>query len=134
RRRVSEIRVVLRRNQFFSGFELIEWQPTREPPLAPLASFFSAIALLLAVVGLYGVLHYAVQQRRREIAIRMTLGAQVPSVARLVALPLVAIVVAGSASGLLAGLFSARYISELFYQVKATEARMLAFPCLAIAS
>jgi len=71
----------------------------RERLLAMLAVFFAAVALLLAGVGLYGVLDYGVLQRRREIAIRMAIGAQAGDVARRVTADVFAMVVAGSLAG-----------------------------------
>jgi predicted permease len=123
-----EFRVSRTRTQL----ELVQMQTVRERILATLASFFSAVALLLAGVGLYGVLHYSILQRRHEIAIRMAVGAQVPAIVHLVVLPIFTTILAGGAFGLTAGLLSVRYLEELFYQVKATDLSMLVFPALAI--
>jgi putative ABC transport system permease protein len=121
--RVSNLRTQLEINQA---------QTIRERFLAALASFFSVVALLLAGVGLYGVLHYSVLQRRREIAIRLAIGAQAPSIARLVTIPIFATIVIGALAGLGAGLLCSPYLAELFYEVHPTDTTILAFPALAI--
>ena len=97
-----------------------------------LALFFAAVALLLAGIGLYGVLDYSVLQRRREIGIRMAIGAQAADIARRVARDVFAMVLAGAAAGLALGMVSVRYIESLLYQVKAADAAMLALPSLTI--
>ncbi|HEY6389418.1 MAG TPA: FtsX-like permease family protein [Candidatus Acidoferrum sp.] len=94
--------------------------------------FFAIVALLLAGVGLYGVLHYSVLQRRREIGIRMAVGAQASEVVRLVTVEVFAMVLCGAAAGLALGMVSARYLEALFFQVKATDLTMLGFSLLAI--
>ena len=134
RRAVPQIRSDFRVSNILSENQLIEGQTIWERLLATLASFFSVVALLLAAIGLYGVLHYTVQQRRREIAIRLAIGAQAPNIARLVTLPLFATVTAGALAGILAGIFASRYLSEIFYQVRPTDAPMLAAPAIAIAA
>ncbi len=106
----------------------------RERLLAALALFFAAVALLLAGVGLYGVLNYSVLQRRREIGIRMALGAPPGDIARRVTVEAFAMVLAGALAGFGAGMFAARYLESLLYQVKATDARVLALPALAMAA
>ncbi len=63
-----------------------------------LALFFAVVALLLAGIGLYGVLDYSVLQRRREIGIRMAIGAQAGDIARRVTADVFAMVLVGSAS------------------------------------
>jgi predicted lysophospholipase L1 biosynthesis ABC-type transport system permease subunit len=87
---------------------------------------------LLAGVGLYGVLDYSVLQRRREIGIRMAIGAQAGDIARLVTVEVFSMVLAGALAGLALGMASVRYIESLLYQVKATDLGLLALPSLAI--
>src|SRR6266849_2617485 len=121
--RVSRIRTQLEINQSHT---------VRERLLAMLALFFAVVALLLAGVGLYGVLHYSVVQRRREISIRIAVGAQARSIARLVTVEVFPMVLIGGVAGLGLGMASVRYIETLFYQVKATDLAMLAFPSLTL--
>jgi len=111
---------------------LNEAQTIRERLLATLAFFFAVVALLLAGIGLYGVLIYSVIQRQREIGIRMALGAQAGGIVRPVVGGIVYAVALGSIAGLGAGLASTRYLESLLYQVKATDSTMMATPCLAI--
>jgi ABC-type antimicrobial peptide transport system permease subunit len=104
----------------------------RERLLAMLALFFAIVAVLLAGVGLYGVLDYSVLQRRREIGIRMAIGAQAGDIVQRVTADVFSMVLAGSLAGLALGMASVRYIETLFYQVKATDVGVLALPSLAI--
>jgi predicted permease len=112
--------------------EINEAHTVRERLLAMLAMFFASVALLLAGIGLYGVLHYSVVQRQKEFGIRLAVGAQGGNIARLVTVEVFAMVTAGALAGLALGMVSVRYIESLFYQVKATDVGVLAFPSLAI--
>ena len=128
-RQRADFRVVDSRTQT----SLNEANVVRERLLAMLASFFAMVALILAAIGLYGVLHYSVIQRRRETAIRITLGAQVGDVARRATLPALSMVLAGALAGLALALVSARSLEPLFYDVRATEPAMLMGPALILA-
>jgi predicted permease len=121
--RVRNIRTQMEINQALT---------VRERLLATLALFFATVALLLAGVGLYGVLDYSVLQRRREIGIRMAVGAQASKVARLVTVEVFSMVLVGALVGLALGMASARSIETLLYQVRATDLGMLALPSLTI--
>jgi putative ABC transport system permease protein len=112
--------------------ELVRAQTVRERLLAMLALFFAIVALALAGVGLYGVLDYSVLQRRREIGIRIAVGARAGRIVRLITADILAMVAIGAVAGLALGLLSARYAASLFYQVKATDISMLALPWLTI--
>jgi len=83
--------------------------------IAQLAGFFSLFALLLACIGLYGIMSYAVTRRTSEIGIRMALGARSADVIRLVMKETMLLVVIGIALGLSAALATTRLISTLLY-------------------
>jgi ABC-type antimicrobial peptide transport system permease subunit len=112
--------------------ELIDAQTVRERLLAMLGVFFAAVALLLAAIGLYGVLNYSVLQRRREIGIRVAVGARGGAIVRLVTGSVFTMVAAGMLAGVGMGLAAARYMESLFFQVKATDAAMVAVPSAVI--
>ncbi len=132
RQEVTRARPEFRVSNIRTQQELIDAQTVRERLLAMLALFFAVVALLLAGVGLYGVLDYSVLQRRREIGIRMAIGARSLDIARRVSLDVFAMVFLGAAAGLGLGMASVRYIEALLYQVKATDFGALALPSLAI--
>lgn len=130
RREVPRARPEFRVSRIRTQLEIDRAQTVRERLLAMLALFFAGVALVLAGVGLYGVLHYSVLQRQREIGIRMALGAQAGAIVRIATLDLFSMVLLGAVAGLGLGMVLARYIQALFYQVKATDPQMLAFPAL----
>jgi predicted permease len=132
RQEVPRARSEFRVSRIRTQLEINLSHTVRERLLATLALFFAIVALLLAGVGLYGVLHYSVLQRRREIGIRLAVGAQAGSIARLVTMDVFFMVLIGAAAGVGLGLVSVRFIESLFYQVKATDLQMLALPSLAI--
>ncbi len=112
--------------------DLVRAQAIRERLLAMLALFFAIVALLLAGIGLYGVLDYSVLQRRREIGIRMAIGARAGDIAWRVTVEVFRMVLIGAGAGIALGIGSARYIESLLYQVRATDPAMLALPWLTI--
>ena len=97
-----------------------------------LAVFFAMVTLLLAGIGLYGVLNYSVLQRRREIGIRLAIGSPRAGIVRLVTVDVFVMLAVGGCAGIALSLVAARYVESLFYQVKATDADMIALPASAI--
>jgi predicted permease len=132
RKEVPRARPEFRVSNVRTQAALVQAQTVRERLLAMLALFFAGVALLLAGVGLYGVLDYTVFQRRREIGIRMAIGARSGDIARRVTAEVFVMVFVGSLAGVGLGIGSVRYIDGLLYQVKPTDLAMLAVPSLVI--
>ena len=122
----------LRVSNVTTQLDLVRDQTIRERLIAMLAAFFGAVALLLAGIGLYAVLNYSVIQRRREIGIRMAIGSPRAGIVRIVTLDVFLTIALGGCAGVALGLGAARYVESLFYQVKATDADMIALPMCAI--
>jgi ABC-type antimicrobial peptide transport system permease subunit len=102
--------------------------------VALLSTVFGALALLLAMVGLYGMTNYAVAQRQGEIGIRMALGAQPRSVIWLMLRDVAALAVAGLAVGLAASLAAGHLVVSLLYGVRFNDPLQLAGAALTLAA
>ena len=93
----------------------------QERLMSRLSSFFGALALVLACIGLYGLLSYEVARRTREIGIRMTLGAQRRDLLRLVVGQGILLVLIGAAVGIAAALGVTRFMSAMLYGIHADD-------------
>jgi putative ABC transport system permease protein len=132
RREIPNARSEFRVRSMEAQTARVRRQMVRERLLATLSFFFAIVALTLAGIGLYGVLNYAVAQQRREIGIRMALGARSAHVVRCVTGNLFLMVSLGSAIGLAAGLASGRFVETLLFEVKSTDVGIAAAPILAL--
>lgn len=93
----------------------------QERLIARLSAFFGLLALVLACIGLYGLLSYEVSRRTREIGIRMALGAQEGDVLRLVVKQGLALAIVGAAVGIGVALGVTRYLTSMLYGVDAND-------------
>jgi putative ABC transport system permease protein len=134
RREVSRARSEFRVRNVISQLAVVRFHSIRERMLAMLSLFFAVTALVLAGMGLFSVLSYSIVRRRREIGIRLALGARSASVVRAVTAEIVAPFVAGTAMGLGAGILCERAIRSLLFGVQATDAQTLALPAAALAA
>ena len=99
----------------------VEKSLEREQLLAMLAGFFGGLALLLATIGLYGVMSYNVARRRNEIGIRMALGAEKSRVLRMVMGEAAVLIGAGLAAGLGVTLAATRLVESFLYGVQPND-------------
>jgi ABC-type antimicrobial peptide transport system permease subunit len=105
----------------------VEGTLVQERLLATLASSFGVLALVLASVGLYGVLAYAVTRRRNEIGIRFALGARPGQVLGMIAGDAVRLLALGAAIGPLLSWAASRFISSMLFGIKATDPATMVF-------
>jgi putative ABC transport system permease protein len=101
---------------------------------AILLGAFAVVALSLAVMGIYGVMSYAVAQRTREIGIRLALGAGSSSVQSLVVREGAILAAAGVAIGLVAAVMATRVLRSMLYEVTSTDPRTYAGMMLLLAA
>ena len=100
---------------FQSLAEQVDDSLVQERLLATLSSFFGCLALLLAMIGLYGALSYMVSQRRAEFGIRLALGAPPGSILRLVMRDVALILVTGLLAGVAISLLTLRLLQDLLF-------------------
>ena len=99
-----------------------------------LAGFFAVVSLMLAVVGLYGVMSYSVVQRTREIGIRVALGARLFMVLRSVLTDVFVVTAFGMLAGLGGGMLLARFVRTLLYEVTPYDIVSVSLPILILFS
>jgi ABC-type antimicrobial peptide transport system permease subunit len=98
-----------------------------------LISTFAGLAIVLTVVGLYGVMMYSVSRRTREIGVRMALGAQRTSVLKMVLRDASILLIAGIAIGTVSALASASVLKSMLYGTESRDPMVMAAVCMAVA-
>ena len=99
-------------------FDQALWAPRMG---ASLLLVFAGLSLLLAIIGIYGVMAYSVNQRRQEIGIRMALGAGRPDVLRMIVLQGLRLTLAGIAVGLVVSFGASRLVASMLINVSPTD-------------
>jgi putative ABC transport system permease protein len=97
-------------------------------------SVFAVLALVLAAVGIYGVISYAVAQRRREFGVRVALGAQVRDIIRLVLRDGALLAACGVLLGVLGGALLTRFLDTLLYDVEPRDPAVFSMVALGLAA
>jgi predicted permease len=121
REAVREVDPTLAIGNVRTGDELLTTALAQRRFAATLLGGFAALALLLAVTGVYGVLAYNVAQRRREIGIRMALGAVPAGVARMVVGEALRVLLLGLALGLFGAVALSRLLGSLLFNIAPTD-------------
>jgi hypothetical protein len=110
--------------------EQVEQTLFQERIMSRLASFFALLAVLLACVGLYGLMAFTVNRRTSEIGIRMALGAERSRIARMVLRESLLLVICGLAIGIPAAALASRLISTQLFGLKPADPTTLLAACI----
>ncbi|MGE0460169.1 MAG: ABC transporter permease [Vicinamibacterales bacterium] len=105
----------------------------QERLLASLSAFFGGLALLLAALGLYGVMSYSVSRRRNEIGIRVALGAEPSRVIAMVLGHVARIALVGLSAGAVAAVGTGRFVNALLFNLATGDQAMIAVTTMALA-
>jgi ABC-type antimicrobial peptide transport system permease subunit len=105
--------------------EQVEKRFAQEKVFAQAYTLFGVLALVLASVGLFGLMSYSVSRRTNEIGIRMALGAQRDDVLRLVMRESMALVVIGVAAGLAIAVAASQFVTILLFGLAPTDPRTM---------
>jgi putative ABC transport system permease protein len=106
----------------------------QERLVASLSAFFGGLALLLAAIGLYGVMSYSVARRRNEIGIRMALGAAPRSVMTLVLSNVAMVTILGLAVGIALAVGTGRFVNTLLFGLVANDITMVVIAAVTLGS
>ena len=106
----------------------------RERLVATISGLFGALALLLAAIGLYGVLSYGIAQRTREFGIRIAIGAEGSSILRMVLREAGWVLALGIAGGLVVAWRLGRVVSSLLYGVQPSDVASVAIAVAVLAA
>jgi putative ABC transport system permease protein len=105
----------------------------REDVMAELSGFFGLLAVVLATVGLYGVMSYIVTHRRTEIGIRLAIGATPKSILTMILKQSIVLLIAGIAVGAVLSLVCSRWAQSLLFEVRASDPAIVAAAALGLA-
>jgi putative ABC transport system permease protein len=112
----------------------IEQSLLRERLMATLSGFFGGLAVLIATIGLYGVMSYMVARRRTEIGVRMALGADRGMVVRMIVREAGVLLAAGLAIGAVLAIYAARTAATFLYELKPGDPLTLALAIAGLAT
>ena len=123
---VRELDPGLALSNIATGDDLVSDSLAAPRYLSVLVGMFAVAALVLSVVGVYGVMAYFVEQHTRDIGIRLALGGEPSDVRRMVVLQGLRLVVVGVGLGVGASFLTARFLTTLLFGVSATDLRAMA--------
>jgi putative ABC transport system permease protein len=127
---LTEFDPTLPNSEFTTLEQIVDHAVAPRRLITNLLGTFSSLALLLASLGLYGVIAYSVSQRTRELGIRMAIGAQRSDVLRLVLREGMTTALIGVVVGLIGALLATRLLNSMLFGVSATSPLIFTFTAL----